>query len=86
MKETLIPIEESLFISQDIKEKLVIKLHKQFTHPSVTHLKTLLEVAGLYDRDSQKVLDTLQETCDVCLKFSRPVTISMKLTQLQISK
>ena len=30
MKETLIPIEQSLFISEDIKEKgkMVIKLHK----------------------------------------------------------
>ena len=45
MEETLIPMEQSLFISQDIKEKgkMVIKLHKQFAHPSAKCLKTLLE-------------------------------------------
>ena len=73
MKETLIPIQQSLFISQEIKkkEKMVIKPHKQFAHPSAKRLKTLLEDAGVYDNDCQKVLDKLQETCDVCLKFKR---------------
>ena len=67
MKETLIPTEQSLFISQDIKEKdnMVIKLHKQFAHPSAKCLKTLLEDARVYDSDCQKVLDKLQERCDV---------------------
>ena len=73
MKETQIPIEQRLFISQDIKEKeeLVIKLHKQFAHPSAKHLKPLLEDVRIYDSDCQKVSDKLQETCDVCLKFKR---------------
>ena len=73
MKETLVPIELSLFISQDIKqkEKKVIKLHKQFAHPSSKRLKTLLEDAGVHHSDCQKVLDKLEETRDICLKFTR---------------
>ena len=41
IKQTLILIEQSIFISQDIKEKekMVIKFHKQFTHPSAKRLK-----------------------------------------------
>ena len=59
MKETLVPIEQSLFISQDIKEKekMVIKLHKQFNYPSAKRLKSLLEDAGVYDSDRQKVIE-----------------------------
>ena len=59
------------------KEKMVIKLHKQFAHPTAKHLKMLLQDAGVFDDDCQKVLNDLNENCDLCLKMkktpSRPV-------------
>ena len=83
------PLRESVTAVEDVlvlfsaemtaqeKEKAVIKIHKQFAHPTKDRLKTLLSDAGVYDEQCDAILDWLSKNCETCLKFrktpARPV-------------
>ena len=58
-------------------EKKVVKLHKQFAHPSADRLRTLMSQAGVDNKGVLKLVDTVTQNCDVCRRFkktpSRPV-------------
>ena len=59
------------------KKKIVMKLHKQFGHPSAQKLRLLLTNAGLKDPEILDEVDSFSSKCEVCAKFrktpSRPV-------------
>ncbi len=53
------------------KRKHLEKLHKQFGHASGEKIRSLLENAGNRDADTDRILKTIVEECDICLKFKK---------------
>ena len=55
----------------------VIKLQKQFAHPSAKSLKLLLSNAQCLDKDIEQIIDEVSDKCDTSKRFkktlSRPV-------------
>lgn len=74
---------ESVFITsllplQDTEARsALLKLHRQFAHPSFCKLKQLIEGAGQWKDDFSDILQSISENCNVCRQFrrtpSRPV-------------
>ena len=58
--------------SEDEKFRIATKLHHQFAHPRSDKLKSLLKNAQISDKTLEKHLDSLDDTCDVCLKYKKP--------------
>ena len=60
------------------KNKDLLKLHRQYSHPSVRRLKLLLKDANFEDKESFKLIEEITDNCDLCKKYrrtpSRPVT------------
>ena len=60
------------------KNKDLLKLHRQYAHPSVRRLKLLLKDANFEDKESFKLIEEITDNCDLCKKYrrtpSRPVT------------
>eukprot|EP00112_Aurelia_sp_Birch-Aquarium-sp1_P025638 Seg862.3 transcript_id=Seg862.3/GoldUCD/mRNA.D3Y31 product="hypothetical protein" protein_id=Seg862.3/GoldUCD/D3Y31 len=54
--------------------KIVKKLHKQFGHPSVARLKSLLKDAGVNDDSILEHVAQVSERCDTCKRFQRTPT------------
>lgn len=52
-------------------QKKVMKLHKQFAHPSSDRLKQLIWNSGVKDSVIDKVVDDVSRNCDVCKRFRR---------------
>ncbi|XP_071118367.1 uncharacterized protein [Haliotis cracherodii] len=57
--------------SRQEKKKKILKLHRQFAHPSSRRLLMLLEDAGIKDDTNQALVDEVAQECDVCLKFKK---------------
>ena len=53
-------------------EAKIVKLHKQFAHPSSDRLKKLIRDSGVVDSDLGKMVDTVTLNCNVCKKYRRP--------------
>ena len=52
-------------------EKQVMKLHKQFGHPSSRKLIQLMKDAGIMNEHYFQLVNQISETCDICQKFKR---------------
>ena len=63
-------MEESGADQNDI-EKKVIKLHKQFGHPSSKRLNQLLKDAGISNEDYFIFVNSISDECDICKKYRR---------------
>ena len=73
-------VEECMVtMPEDIKEKerMLIKLHRQFGHPREEVMISLLKKVKRDDEETRKVLTTVHEKCATCKRFSptppRPV-------------
>ena len=59
------------------REKVLLKLHRQFAHPSENRLIALLKDAGVWCDDYRETIACIQERCDLCKLYaktpSRPV-------------
>ena len=53
-------------------EQKVIKLHKQFAHPSAASLKELLKTAGISNKNIFKLVDSVSSNCGTCKQLKRP--------------
>ena len=58
--------------SDEEKVKIAAKLHRQFAHPHSGKMKLLLRDAQIIDKDSEKYLNDLDNTCEVCFKCKKP--------------
>ena len=58
--------------SDEEKVKIAAKLHRQFAHLHSGKMKLLLRDAQIIDKDLEKYLDDLDNTCEVCLKYKKP--------------
>ena len=48
-------------------------MHRQFGHPTSFRLITLIRKAGIEDRELEKEINSVSESCDVCCRFKKPV-------------
>ena len=48
-------------------------MHRQFGHPTSSRLITLIRKAGIEDRELEKEINSVSESCDVCCRFKKPV-------------
>ena len=53
-------------------EKKIIKLHKQFAHPSSDRLKHLIHDSGVSNSDIDGIVDQVSADCDVCKRYRKP--------------
>lgn len=76
-KSELLKEEEILEITEDMnkdeKEKIVIKLHKQFGHATYDRLAQLLKSAGTTDKETLDLLRPECQNCETCKQYKRPV-------------
>ena len=52
-------------------QKQIIKLHKQFAHPSADRLKNLIRNSGTNDKSIDKIIDSVTNDCDSCKRFKK---------------
>ena len=53
------------------KIKIATKLHRQFCHPSCKKLCDLVKNAGVTDPEFIKILLTLQNSCELCIRYKK---------------
>ena len=53
------------------KYKTLLKLHRQFAHPPVKKLKSLLQDANLWKDDYTDLLEEIDRKCNLCKRFSK---------------
>ena len=58
-------------ISENERYKILLKLHRQFAHPSKRKLVALLKDAGVWQADYLEVLTRLEESCELCKSYSK---------------
>ena len=54
------------------KRKTAIKLHKQFAHPRSDQLIKLIKDGGIEDRDLFSMIQEVEATCEICIKYKKP--------------
>ena len=53
------------------KYKVLLKLHRQFAHPSLKKLSALLQYAGNSRRISLICFEQMGENCDLCQRYAK---------------
>jgi transposase InsO family protein len=71
-------------ISNSDREKVLLKLHRQFAHPSEKRLIALLEDANIWDENYRGVIDKIQQNCEICKVYAR--TPSRPVVALPMAK
>ena len=59
-------------LSDDEKQKIAIKLHRQFSHPSSDKLITLLKDTNINDKQLFDMVKNINSNCKVCQKRKEP--------------
>ena len=54
------------------KNKMCIKIHRQFSHASGKRLKKLLVDGGITDKEMLKIIETIHDNCEICVKYKKP--------------
>lgn len=54
------------------KQKVLLKLHKQFGHASVDRLQKLLTCSGNTDEECITILKDVVKNCETCIRYSEP--------------
>ena len=71
-----IPVEEVFSVKleeMDSKDryKTLVKLHRQFAHPPLKKLKSLLQNAGLWRNEYVDLLEEINKSCDLCKRYAK---------------
>ena len=53
-------------------EKVALKLHRQFGHPSAQKLVKLIKNSNFSNPQLEKKIEMVSETCDICARFKKP--------------
>ena len=53
-------------------QRKIIKLHKQFAHPSADRLKQLIRNSGVIDPEIDSIVDRVSADCDICKRYRKP--------------
>ena len=67
--EILIITEE---MSTATKQKMLLKLHKQFGHASADKLQKLIKSSGNNDAECVNILQKIVSECEICQRYSKP--------------
>ena len=62
---------DTQFQSKEERVKAAVKLHRQFCHPDVNKLKSLLKDANLVDEELYKLIDEITDRCESCEKYKK---------------
>ena len=54
------------------KQKILLKLHKQFGHASVDRLQKLLTCSGNNDEECTTILKDIVKNCETCIRYGKP--------------
>lgn len=57
---------------KDDCDRVALKLHRQFAHPSSDKLKKLLQNANRLDEDLRVAVDRVTSECETCRKYKKP--------------
>ena len=52
------------------KEKQIVKIHKQFAHPSRRNMEQLLKDSRNMDDDVSRIFEKIYSKCMICLQFA----------------
>lgn len=58
-------------LSQNSLKKALLKLHRQFAHPSTERLKLLIKDCGSWQDSMGDVLNQIQTECDICKLYAK---------------
>lgn len=79
-EENTVFVKQTLLTTADYmnKKNAILKLHRQFAHPSSHRLKLLLKDAGYTEENYMSLVDEITDECNICMKYKRtpprPVT------------
>ena len=62
----------------------MLKLHKQFAHPTTKRLVQLLKDAGVNDKEYFDLVENITQECSICMKYKR--TPSRPVVSLPIAR
>ena len=68
LRYSLIASDEN---NENDQKQTILKLHKQFAHPSSQRLVTLLQDAGKCDENTKSLVDEISKQCEVCKKYKK---------------
>ena len=58
-------------LSIEEKGKALVKLHRQYGHPSKHTFKFHLKTAGIWDSDCEDMVKRLYDECTICKQYAR---------------
>ena len=58
-------------LSSSEKYKVVLKLHRQFSHPHSERLLSLLQDRKIYDEELKSYIVDLDDKCEICIDYKR---------------
>ena len=58
-------------LNKDELHKVLVKLHRQFAHPSEEKLITLLDNAGVWDAQYSMILKKIYDACKICKQYAK---------------
>ena len=75
-KNEKIPVETVCSVKLDDvdeaeRHKILLKLHRQFAHPSKRRLMALLKDAGVWNNVYLNILSTIEENCQLCKSYTK---------------
>ena len=71
-----IPVGEVFSVKLDEMDskdryKTLVKLHRQFAHPPLKKLKSLLQNARLWRNEYEDLLEEINKSCDLCKRYAK---------------
>ena len=54
------------------KKKMSMKIHRQFSHANGNRLKQLLKDGGINDSEMLRIIETIHDKCEICIKYKKP--------------
>ena len=70
--DSILFCDDVIELSNDEKQKIAIRLHCQFSHPSSDKLITLLKDANINDKQLFDMVKNINSNCNVCQKYKKP--------------
>ena len=58
-------------LSSSEKYKVVLKLHRKFSHPHSERLLSLLQDRKIYDEELKSYIVDLDDKCEICIDYKR---------------
>ena len=56
----------------DGKEKMCMKIHRQFSHAHGNKLAKLVKDAGVKDQEFVRKIQSIQDRCNICIQYKKP--------------